>query len=59
MADTTTKEQVIEGTLKGMDEIYQTRQSSAFIYAEVREYVKRRLDRAYELGYSHGINKEE
>lgn len=43
----TSKEQVIEGTLKAMDEIGEYNQ-------EMKDYVKRRLERAYGLGYSNG-----
>jgi hypothetical protein len=47
----TTKEQVIEGTLKGMDEIGEYSR-------EMKEYVRRRLERAYELGYYVGWTSE-
>lgn len=45
--ETTTKEQIIEGTLRAMDEMgeYST---------EMREYVKRRLERAYSSGEARG-----
>ena len=51
MTDTTTKEQVIEGTLKAMDEIGEYNR-------EMKEYVRRRLERAYNLGYHHGWTNE-
>ncbi len=52
MTDTTTKEQVILGTIKGMQEIGEYSR-------ELEEYVKRRLDRAYELGYNEGWRNNE
>lgn len=47
MTDTTTKEQVIEGTLQAINEM------GKYNY-EMRDYIRRRLERAYDLGYKHG-----
>lgn len=51
MSDTT-KEQVIEGTLKTLDEIGEYGR-------EMREYIRRRLERAYDLGYDIGWEDNE
>lgn len=50
MLDDTTKKQVIDGTLMAMDEIGEYNQ-------ELKEYVKRRLERAYQIGYRDGQGK--
>ncbi len=52
MTDTTTKKQVIEGTLRTLDEMGEYNR-------KMKEYVRRRLERAYERGYTQGwIDKE-
>lgn len=52
MSDPTTKEQVILGTIRGMQEIGEYSR-------ELEEYVRRRLERAYELGYDRGWRNNE